>query len=179
MALAAAVTMVMARRYSVCYNVRGLSIIMAMAVVCTMKVVLCLCIHRGKHASHHPRDTKSTYSLGRRVKELSRNEQPSVIPRKQLRIYSDSIRARRCVLIRIGASVYALVIFSQSPQDRSGDREHRGGLARSKSKVDSFLREVIINVIQNISQESTAFSTKSTFSQRVRKIVISTKVSNT
>ncbi len=42
MALAAAVTMVMARRYSVCYNVRGLSIIMAKAVVCTMKVVLCM-----------------------------------------------------------------------------------------------------------------------------------------
>ena len=121
-------------------------------------------MHRVWHAPHYPRDTKSTYSLGRRVKELSRNEQPSVIPRKQLRIYSDSIRARRCVLIRIGASVYASVIrrcvlirigasvyasviFSQSPQDRSGDREHRGGLARSKSKVDSFLREVIINVI--------------------------------
>ena len=42
MALAAAVTMVMARRYSVCYNVRGLSMIMAKAVVCTMKEVLCM-----------------------------------------------------------------------------------------------------------------------------------------
>jgi hypothetical protein len=42
MALAAAVTMVMARRYLVCYNVRGPSMIMAKAVVCTMKVVLCM-----------------------------------------------------------------------------------------------------------------------------------------
>ena len=42
MALAAAVTMVMARCYSVCYNVRGLSIIMTKAVIRTMKVVLCM-----------------------------------------------------------------------------------------------------------------------------------------
>ena len=67
----------------------------------------------------------------------------------------------------------------QSPQDRSGDREHRGGLARSKFKFNLFLWEVIIDVIKNISQESATLGAESTFSQRVRKIVIGPNVGNT
>jgi hypothetical protein len=73
MALAAAVTMVMARRYSVCYNVRGLSIIMTKAVIRTMKVVLCmfnLC-RIGSLYSAHAKVCLSWYTLHAHTRKVS------------------------------------------------------------------------------------------------------------
>jgi hypothetical protein len=73
MALAAAVTMVMARRYSVCYNVRGPSIIMTKAVIRTMKVVLCmfnLC-RIGSLYSAHAKVCLSWYTLHAHTRKVS------------------------------------------------------------------------------------------------------------
>ncbi len=75
MALAAAVTMVMARCYLVCYNVRGPSIIMTMAVVCTMKVVLCICMFNlcriGSLYSAHAKVCLSWYALHAHTRKVS------------------------------------------------------------------------------------------------------------